>query len=116
MPSSLVIQTSFLGDTVLTTPLLAQLANRGAVDVVATPASAALLANHPAVRTIIAYDKRGEDRGLVGLWRLASQLRANRYDVALLAQGSWRSAALAWLAGVPARIGFDTSAGRLLYT
>ena len=32
MSSSLVIQTSFLGDTVLTTPLLAQLANRGPVD------------------------------------------------------------------------------------
>jgi heptosyltransferase-2 len=116
VPSSLVIQTSFLGDTVLTTPLLAQLANRGPVDVVATPAAAALLANHPAVRTIIAYDKRGVDRGLIGLWRLARRLRATRYDVALLAQGSWRSAALAHLAGVPARIGFSTSAGRLLYT
>jgi heptosyltransferase-2 len=114
--SSLVIQTSFIGDTVLTTPLLVQLANRGAVDIVTTPASAELLANHPAVRTVIAYDKRGEDRGLLGLWRLAARLRANHYDVALLAQGSWRSAALALLAGIPSRIGFATSAGRLLYT
>jgi heptosyltransferase-2 len=114
--SSLVIQTSFLGDTVLTTPLLAQLANRGPVDVVTTPASAGLLANHPAVRTVIPYDKRGEDRGLVGLWRLARRLRANHYDVALLAQGSWRSAALALLAGIPSRLGFATSAGRWLYT
>jgi heptosyltransferase-2 len=114
--SSLVIQTSFIGDMVLTTPLLAQLANRGPVDVVTTPASAELLANHPAVRTVIAYDKRGEDRGLVGLWRLARRLHANQYDVALLAQGSWRSAALALLAGIPSRLGFSTSAGRLLYT
>ena len=116
MSSSLVIQTSFLGDTVLTTPLLAQLANRGPVDVVATPAAAALLANHPAVRTLIAYDKRGADRGLLGLWRLAQRLRAARYDVAFLAQGSWRSAALALLAGIPSRLGFSTSAGRLLYS
>jgi heptosyltransferase-2 len=114
--SSLVIQTSFLGDTVLTTPLLAQLANRGPVDVVTTPAAAALLANHPAVRTIIPYDKRGGDRGLRGLWQLARRLREERYAVAFLAQGSWRSAALAALAGIPMRIGFSTSAGRLLYT
>jgi heptosyltransferase-2 len=114
--SSLVIQTSFLGDTVLTTPLLSQLANRGPVDVVTTPAAGAVLANHPAVRTIIPYDKRGADRGLGGMLRLARRLRTARYDIALLAQGSWRSAAIAWLARIPQRIGFDTSAGRLLYT
>ncbi|HEY2025916.1 MAG TPA: lipopolysaccharide heptosyltransferase II [Gemmatimonadaceae bacterium] len=116
MPSSLVIQTSFLGDTVLTTPLLSQLANRGPVDVVTTPAGATVLANHPAVREIIPYDKRGADRGIGGMLRLARRLRASRYDIALLAQGSWRSAAIAWLARIPQRIGFDTSAGRLLYT
>ena len=116
MSSSLVVQTSFLGDTVLTTPLLAQLANRGPVDVVTTPAAAAVFANHPAVRTVIAYDKRDADRGLLGLWRLAQRLRATRYDVAFLAQGSWRSAALVLLAGIPSRLGFSTSAGRLLYT
>jgi len=114
--STLVIQTSFLGDTVLTTPLLAQLANRGPVDVVTTPASAALLANHPAVRTIIPYDKRGSERGVRGVLRLARRLRRARYDLALLAQGSWRSAALAFLARIPERVGFDTSAGKLLYT
>ena len=116
MSSTLVIQTSFLGDTVLTTPLLAQLANRGPVDVVTTPASAALLANHPAVRTVIPYDKRGADRGIRGVLRLARQLRRTGYDLALLAQGSWRSAALATLARIPSRVGFNTSAGRLLYT
>jgi heptosyltransferase-2 len=116
MSASLVVQTSFRGDTVLTTPLLAQLANRGPVDVVTTPASAGLLAHHPAVRTVIAYDKRGADRGLGGLWRMARRLRSAHYGVAFLAQGSWRSAALAWLAGIPSRVGFSTSSGRLLYT
>jgi heptosyltransferase II len=114
--STLVIQTSFLGDTVLTTPLLVQLANRGPVDVVTTPASAALLANHPAVRRVIVYDKRGADRGVRRLLRLAGRLRGEGYDLALLAQGSWRSAALAMLARIPSRVGFSSSAGRLLYT
>jgi heptosyltransferase II len=116
VPSSLVVQTSFLGDTVLTTPLLVQLARRGPVDVVTTPAAAALLANHPAVRQIIVYDKRGADRGLFGFLTLAQRLRDARYDVAFLAQGSWRSAALALFARVPSRVGFSTSDGRWLYT
>ena len=116
MTSSLVIQTSFIGDTILTTPLLSQLAHRGPVDVVVTPASAALLANHPAVRNVIVYDKRGSDRGIGGFLALAKRLKGHQYDVAHLAQGSWRSSALALAAGIPARLGFATSAGRLFYT
>lgn len=116
MPASLVIQTSFLGDVVLTTPLLGQLARRGEVDVVTTPAAAGLLANHPAVRRIIVYDKRGADRGVSGFLSLGRTLREAEYEVAYLAQGSLRSGALALLSRAPSRIGFDTSAGRWFYT
>ena len=116
MASSLVIQTSFLGDTVLTTPLLAQLARRGPVDVLTTPASAALMAGHPAVRAVIPYDKRGDQSGIGGFFALAMQLRRSAYDVVYLAQGSWRSASLALFSGIPVRIGFSTSSGKLLYT
>jgi lipopolysaccharide heptosyltransferase II len=115
MTSSLVIQTSFLGDTVLTTPLIAELAKRGPVDVVTTPASATLLTNHPGVRSIIPYDKRASDKGVVGFLRLARRLRGFGYDAAYMAQGSMRSAALALAAGVERRVGFATSAGRSLY-
>ncbi len=113
---SLVIQTSFLGDVVLTTPLLTHLATLGPVDVVTTPAGGALLENHPAVRRVIRYDKRGAQQGFGGLRGLAAELARSEYHAAYLAQGSWRSAALAWMARIPSRIGFDTSGGALLYT
>lgn len=116
MSASLVIQTSFLGDTVLTTALIAELARRGSVDVVTTPAAVAILANNPGIRTLVAYDKRGADAGSGGLLRLAARLRAARYDAAYLAQGSLRSAAIARLARIPRLVGFDTSSGRWLYT
>ena len=116
MTSSLVIQTSFIGDTVLTTPLIAELARRGPVDVVTTPASAGLLANHPGIRTVVPYDKRKSDSGARGFLRIAKRLRAFSYDAAYLAQGSMRSAALAIAAGVTRRVGFGTSAGRWLYS
>jgi heptosyltransferase-2 len=114
--ASVVLQTSFLGDMILTTPLLARLAAEGPVHVVATPANAGVLRHHPAVASVIVYDKRGVDRGLRGLWRVARAVRSTGARRAFLAQGSMRTAALALLAGIPERIGFATSAGRALYT
>ena len=114
--TSLVVQTSFLGDMVLTTPLIAELAARGPVDVVATPTSAGLLANNPDVRRVIVYDKRRAARGLRGFRRIAREMGASRADTVYLAQGSLRSAALAFATGIPVRVGFATSAGRALYS
>ena len=117
LTSSLIIQTSFLGDVVLTTPLIAHLARTGNVDVVTTPAAAPLLAGNPSVRRVIPYDKRGAESGAAGVLRVAARVRAeSRGATAYLAQGSWRSAALAIAAGYRERVGFDTSAATWLYT
>jgi len=114
---SLVIQTSFLGDVILTTPLIAELAKRGPVDVLATPLGASALANNPDIRTLIPYDKRGTYGAALGLWQTVKEIRTRRpYDAAYLAQGSFRSGLLAMLTGAKERIGFASSTGRLLYT
>ncbi len=106
-PSALVIQTAFLGDVLLTTPLLTYLAERhGPVDVVTTPAAASLLETHAAVRHVIPFDKRGAARGVRGLVGFARRLRADRYGVAYLPHRSLRTAALAFLARIPVRVGF----------
>lgn len=123
--ATLVVQTSFLGDVVLTTPLIAELAKRSRVDVVTTLPGAQVLANNPAIRNTLVYEKRDGDRGVSGFIRMVGRVRnAGRnaglpnggYDAAYLAQGSLRSAMLALAGGVKERIGFDTSAGRALYT
>jgi len=116
MTTSLIVQTSFLGDMVLTTPLIAYLADRGPVDVVCTPAAAALLANNPHVRETIAYDKRNADRGVRGFLKLTARLRGGHYDAAYHAQGSVRSGALTLAAGIRDRVGFASSAGHRFYT
>lgn len=125
--ASLVVQTSFIGDVVLTTPLIAELAKRGAVDVVTGPGAACLLANDPAVRRTIIYEKAGSDVGIFGFLRTARRVRhvgeggpdspaAGPYDIVYLAQGSLRSALLALSTGASERVGFATSAGAALYT
>ena len=114
--AALVIQTAFLGDIVLTTPLIAHLARAGPVDVITHPAGADLLANNPHIRRVLVYDKRGRDRGAAGFARMVRAIRAGGYGTAHHAQGSLRSAALSRAGGIPRRVGFETSAGRSLYT
>ena len=117
MDASLVIQTSFLGDVILTTPLIAELAKRGPVDVLVTPIGAAALANNPDIRSVIPYDKRGTYGSAMGTWQTIREIRARRpYDAVYLAQGSFRSGLIAVMTGAKERIGFASSTGRVLYT
>lgn len=117
MSASLVIQTSFLGDVILTTPLIAELAGRGPVDVLATPLGATALVNNPDIRSVIPYDKRSTYASAQSLWHTVKSLRGSRpYEVAYLAQGSFRSGLLGMLTGAKERIGFASSTGRVLYT
>lgn len=115
--TALVVQTSFLGDVVLTTPLIAELSGRGAVDVLTTPEGSAILRNNPGIRSIIVYDRREGDSGVTGFVRTVRRLRSIRdCDTAYLAQGSMRSALLVTASGISRRVGFNTSEGRRLYT
>lgn len=114
---TLVVQTAFLGDVVLTIPLLNALATRhGPVDVVTTPAAAPLLEAHPAVREVVIFDKRGADSGLRGLFRLARRLKRRGYHRAFLPHRSWRTAVLAWAARIPERVGFSDGPAAMTYT
>ena len=115
----LVIQTAFLGDLILTLPLVQGLADAvpdGRITVLAIPSTIEILLNHPAIDQRLIFDKRGRDRGWRGLLRMARQLRRERFDTALVPHRSFRSALLAALSGIPRRIGFDASAGSFLLT
>ncbi len=117
MPGTLVIQTAYRGDVVLTTPLLTALAQTsGPVDVVLTPTTAPILQGHRAVRQITVYDKRGRDRGVQRFVQLANSLRQVGYGRAIIPHRSMRSATLAMLAGIPERIGFGGTLASLTYT
>jgi heptosyltransferase II len=110
----LVLQTSFLGDTVLTLPLIAEIRRRFPVkrlSVMCLPMAAELLQDHPAIDEIIVYDKRDADRGWFGVRRRAADLKARDFTTALTPHKSLRSAVLLRLAEIPYRVGLRQSAG-----
>ena len=114
----LVIQTAFIGDAILTLPLIQVLKlnyPQSSIDVIVVPRTAEIFANHPAISKIIQYDKRGSDKGLKGLWRLRTNIREQNYDLVIAPHRSLRSAVLTWLLKPAMSIGFDRSAGRWLF-
>jgi heptosyltransferase-2 len=115
----LILQTAFIGDVILATPL-AEAAQRmfpaSRIDFMLIPAAANLLEKNPFAHRVVIFDKRGQQRGLLALWKTAAKLKQEHYDLALVPHRSLRSALLVWLAKIPQRIGFDCSAGAWLFT
>src|SRR6185295_6250153 len=73
-PSVVVPQTSFLGDVVLTTPLLTALRRRlrpRRLVVVVRPEARPLVDGHPDVDAVLVDDKHGADGGPIGALRVA---------------------------------------------
>jgi len=117
-PRLLVAQTGFLGDVVLTTPLLATLHQHlspSSLTVMTTPQAKPLLECHPVVTQVLVDAKHTEGQGVLGLWRMARRLRRERFTLAVAPHKSFRTALLLTLAGIPQRIGFRQSPGWFLY-
>ncbi len=109
---TLLVQTSYLGDTILSTPLIAalhQLHPRGQLWLMTTPASAGLVADDPLVHQVIAFDKRGRDKGFAGVLRMSRRLRRLGFDRAYALQRSYRTALILALSGIPHRTGFQSA-------
>ena len=114
----LVSQTSFLGDMVLTLPLIAEIRRRFPVkklSLLCTPLGKELLQDHPAIDEIIVDDKKKRHRGWRGLRDQAAALQRQQFTIALTPHKSARTAYLLYRAGIPQRIGFRQSKGWFLF-
>lgn len=115
----LLVQTSFLGDTILSTPVIAGVHSafpNARLYMMTTPASAALVKRDPLIDGIIVYDKRGREAGLFGIFKMAARLRSLDFDMAYVLHRSYRTAMLLKLSGIPVRIGFKDAKLRWLYS
>src|SRR5438094_668434 len=117
-PALLVVQTSFLGDVVLTTPLVSALRRRlvpRRLALLVRPEAVPLVAGHPDIDQVLVDDKRGADRGALGWLRTARRLSAERFEVAVSPHRSLRTALVLAAAGIPRRVGFRESRGARLF-
>ena len=113
------MDTSFLGDVLCAEPMVRAAAKQWQdqpIDFLTSTGGSQILEGHPQLRHIMAFDKRGKDRGLMGLARMASRLKKLNYERAICSHRSWRTAALLCWAGIPERVGFNNASAAWMYS
>ena len=115
----LIIHTAFIGDIVLSTPLIKKIKDTypdSDITYVTTPSGEAILKNNPHLNNIIVYDKRGEHKGISGVWQLGKRLRYENFNMVITPHRYLRSSILSWLSRSPIRKGYDIASGSCLFT
>jgi heptosyltransferase II len=111
--------TNWVGDAIMALPALRAVRRRfpeAEIAIVARPYVADIYRDQQICDQLIHYDPRGTHAGLFGNGRLAAELRALKFDVALLLQNAFDAAWLAWRAGIPERIGYARDGRSFLLT
>jgi heptosyltransferase-2 len=105
----LVRATNWVGDAVMSLPALEALRARfprAEIVLLSKPWVSELYWHHPAVNRQIIYKPKSDHRGPLGFAKLIRELRAERFDAAVLFQNAFQAAWMAWLARIPLRIGY----------
>src|ERR1700736_5273393 len=111
--------TNWVGDAILALPALKAVRVKfpdAQIAIVARPYVADIYRGQGVADELIPYDTKGVHSGWSGRERLASELRAKKFDCALLLQNAFDAAWLAWRAGIPERIGYSRDVRSLLLT
>lgn len=116
--NSLIVQLGFIGDVVLSTPVITRLKQLYPDDklyFLTTPQARSLLLNDPRLEEVLVYDKRGQDKGLYGMFEMAGRLRAMEIDRVFSLHKSWRTSFMLYTSGIRLRAGFRESSAWFLY-
>ncbi len=112
----LVVMPTWFGDCLMATPTLRALRGlypQAHVAALVREPLVPLLEGLPSLDVVIPYIKKGRGGGLLGT---AKKLGKDQYDTAVLLPNSFRAAALAAVAGIPRRVGYDRDGRGVLLT
>lgn len=113
----LIVRLDRIGDVLLSTPVIRALRDaypKSYIAMMVSPCAEDIVKGNPYLNDVIIYDKDRSEKGLVGNLRFIAQLRRQRFDLAAILHPTTRSHLVAFLAGIPQRIGYDKKAGILL--
>jgi heptosyltransferase II len=116
---TLLVQTGFLGDTVLSASVIGALHGRAPQEelwLLTTPSAAPLYQHDPRLAGVLTFDKRGRHAGAPGLLSLARELRSRAFDRVFSLHKSYRTSLLLAASRIRERIGFRESGLSWLYT
>jgi heptosyltransferase-2 len=112
----LIIQTAFLGDVILASPVWENLHTafpNAQIDVVVKKGNESLLAGHPFIENLYIFDK---SQKVKNLWKLSKTLRANKYELILNLQRFASSGILTILAKGKESRGFEKNPLSLFFS
>lgn len=115
----LIFNPSFLGDSVLTTPLIKAVHEKlpdAHLSFCVRPEYVPLFDGLPYLEEVIPFDKRKNYSGITGIFRFARELKARQFDMVISPHKSFRTNLTLFLADIPVRIGFTESALSALLT
>ena len=112
-----VWNTAFLGDSVLTLPLIRVLKAAypdAEIDFYVRGGLASLYEGQPELARVFNCDKRGSGKGLGAMFRQGREIRERGYDIWVSAHLSLRSSYMAWASGAKVRVGYSEAVLSLL--
>jgi len=106
----LVTRTDRIGDLVISTPVFSAIRHKypkAHIAALIFSENKDILEGNPFIDEVILYDKKSAQRGLLGQLFFAGKLRGKKFDVVVHLHATNRTHIAGFLAGIPARIGWD---------
>lgn len=113
----LITRTDRLGDVVLSTPVIRAVRRaypEAYIAFMVRPCNRDIVANNPDLDEVIIYDKYGYHKSLWSTFNFALKLRSEKFDMGIALHPTNRVHMIMYIAGIPARVGYDRKMAFLL--